>query len=163
MKLDLRHTFACDPDTYWKAYWDPELEARVQHDQIDRTVLSDTTEDGVRTTRTRVVAGGDMPGVVKKALGGNALTYEQISRYDIEGGTLSWEVVPAVMADKVTARGEVTVREVPGGTERISAGVIEVKVPFLGGKIEQIIHDAIAKGHDETTAELAKLIADKYV
>ncbi|MCB9679897.1 MAG: DUF2505 domain-containing protein [Alphaproteobacteria bacterium] len=149
MKLQTRHTFPFPPEKFWASFFHPDWEKEEEaHSDMRTEIVSETKEGDVIVRRTRFHTSFTLPGPVAAAMGASTLSYDQISRIDPQAGTLTWEIVPPAMADKVTARGTMVVRATPTGCERVVDGEITVRVPLFGGKIEKGVAEGIQKGHD---------------
>ena len=81
------------------------------------------------------------------AIGTSRLVYEQESELTPER-ELRWQVYPAVVPDKVTARGSMVAREVGSGVERVVDGEISVRIPLVGGRIERAIHQSVLDSYE---------------
>lgn len=149
MKLTVRHTFPCTVAEFWEMFWEPAFDERMQAGTaVRRELLGDREEGQTRIQRFRFIPEKTLPGPIAKIAGTDRITYEQENRFDRAAHVLRWKVIPAILADKVTAQGEFTVRAVPEGCERLVDGVIEVRVPFVGGRIEQAILGDVAQAYE---------------
>lgn len=149
MKLSIRHTFPCTVDQFWESYWDEGLDAEFQKTStMRRELLSETFEGTKRVRRQRFESSIELPGPVAAALGTKTLAYEQITTIDQADSSLTWRVVPPLYKDKIKAEGTMTVRPVAGGCERVIDGVIEVKIPLFGGRIEGLVAENLQKSED---------------
>ena len=48
----------------------------------------------------------------------------------------------------------------PSGCERVVHGRVEVRVPLFGGRIEQMIHDAVTSAYESGAKATAEFIAE---
>lgn len=148
MKLQVTHTFPCTLDVFWQMFWDEDYaEMLSAAANVQRELLWDRTEGATRRWRMKFIPNQELPTMVAKAVGTKRLIYEQESLIDAEK-VLHWEVFPAVVPDKVTARGTMVAREVPRGVERIVDGEITVRIPLIGGRIERAIHDSVLQSYE---------------
>ncbi len=160
MKLSVRHEFACTPDEYWQCFWDPALDAAMQaRTGVQRTLLAERDDGKSRYGKYSYKPDKTLPTAAAKVLGTDRLTYEQENHFDPATQTLRWKVIPVVMADKIRAEGTATTRPTPAGCERTIEGIIEVKIPFLGGKIEQAIVDEVLKSYENAAATTRDFLA----
>ena len=149
MKLTVRHTFPCTVDEFWEMFWEPAFDERMQAGTaVRRELISDREEGPTRIQRFKFIPEKTLPGPIAKIAGTDRITYEQENRFDSGARVLRWKVIPAILSDKVTAQGEFTVRAVGDGCERLVDGVIEVRVPFVGGKIEQAIVSDVEQAYE---------------
>jgi len=162
VKLFVRHSFNVPPEVYWEAFWDPALDEKMQQGtSVKRELLVDRTEGDVRIQRYRFTPEKTLPGPVAKLIGTDRITYEQENRCDMKTGILNWKVYPAFLADKVTAEGIFTVKPTATGCERIVDGKIEVRVPFVGGRIEDTIVRDVEAGYENAAKVTEKWLAEK--
>lgn len=156
-KLSVRHSFPCTPATFWEMFWDDEYDQMVlDAADVTREILESIEHpDGVVTQRIRTTPNRELPKAVATVVGAAKLIYTQESRFDPNASTLTWQVTPNVMADKVTAKGQLLVRETPTGCERLVEGEIAVKVRFVGGRIEKAIVDDVTRSYAKA-AEVAQ-------
>lgn len=149
MKLKVRQLYPCTPDQYWEMYWDDDFDARLQEgSKVDRAVLSQAEENGVLTRRLRFTPHAELPGPVAAIVGSPKLVWEQINRWNKATGVLSFEVLPTfISADKFNARGTFAVKPDPGGCVVEIDGDIDVKVRFIGGRIEAQVVSQIEDGY----------------
>lgn len=163
MKLHVRHTFACTPEQYWISFWEDEIEQRKSGATKMRIETIEERKEGDVTVLTqRYYSNISLPKMVAKIVGSDTLHYDQTSRIDETANQIRWEVVPPAVPDKVTAKGTVTIREIPGGIERVLDGVVEVRVPMVGGQIEKGIVEGITKGHEEDRDVRSAWLAERF-
>lgn len=160
MKLTARHTFPCTADVFWQMFWDEEYDRMVsQSAGVTRETLWEREEGSDKVWRMRFTPDQELPTMVAKAVGTNKLVYEQVSRLTKEN-VLHWEVFPAVVPDKVTAKGTMRVVEHGTGIDRVVDGIIEVRIRLIGSRIEKAIHKSVTESYDKT-AEAALEWIDK--
>ena len=149
MKLKVRQLYPCTPDQYWEMYWDEDFDAKLQEGStVDRVVLTQTETDGILTRRLRFTPQADLPGPVAAIIGSPKLVWEQINKWSRPTGVLSFEVLPTfITADKFSARGTFAVKAAPGGCAVEIDGDIEVRVRFIGGRIEAEVVKQIEDGY----------------
>ncbi|NOZ01257.1 MAG: DUF2505 domain-containing protein [Deltaproteobacteria bacterium] len=71
---------------------------------------------------------------------------------DPEAGTLTWKVTPSLAADKFFLSGVVEFHADGGNTRMVFITEMEVKIPFVGGKVEKI---GLAKTEEEVEKQVA--------
>ena len=148
MKLNVRHTFPCTLDVFWQMFWDDDYDRMLSESAgVTRTTLWDREEGDGRIWRMRFTPDQELPAVMARAIGTNKLIYEQESRLDADR-VLHWDVFPAVVPDKVTARGTMKALEGRGGVDRIVDGEITVRIPLVGGRIEKAIHKSVMDSYE---------------
>ena len=156
-KLTVRHAFACTPATFWEMFWDDDYDRMVLEAADVRREILESTEhsQGVVVQKIRTTPNRELPKAVAAVVGAAKLIYTQDSRFDPNASTLTWSVTPNVLADKVTAKGQLTVRATPSGCERLVDGEIAVNVRFVGGRIEKAIVDDVSRSYAKA-AEVAQ-------
>ena len=97
---------------------------------------------------------------VAKLTGSSKLVYEQENRRDKANGVLHWRVVPSVVPDKVTAEGRFTVTPTPEGCAQAVVGNISVRIPFLGGKIENAIVAEVEESYKKYAEAARRWLAE---
>lgn len=148
MKLLVRHTFPCSLDVFWQMFWDPDYDRMLGRAAgVSREMLWDRSEGAVRRWRMKFIPDQELPALVAKAIGTNRLVYEQESELTADR-TLKWEVFPAVVPDKVTAKGSMVARPAGQGVERLVDGEITVRIPLVGGRIERAIHQSVLDSYE---------------
>jgi len=149
VNLNVRHTFPCTADVFWQMFWDEEYDAMISKSAgVTRETLWDRQEGSDRVWRMRFTPDQELPAMVAKAVGTNKLVYEQQSRLDANN-VLHWEVFPAVVPDKVTAKGTMRIQEHARGVDRIVDGEITVRIPLIGGRIEKAIHKSVVDSYEK--------------
>lgn len=162
MKLLVRHAFDCTPDEFWTIFWDPSYDQALQTkggNEVVRELLADREEGGKRYLRYRFTPKKTLPPPIAALAKTDRLIYEQENVFDRASGLLTWKVHPAIVPEKVTAEG--TFRVVPkgAGCERVVEGLIEVRVMFIGGRIEEAIVNDVKNAYDVATSVMQGLIA----
>lgn len=156
MKLHVRHTFPCDPETFWKMYWDEEFDAMLQRgSNVQREILDQHEEGGVVVRRVRFTPQRELPAPAAKVLGSSKLVYDQESRYDPATSQMTWRVIPTILPGKLDAHGTFVVRPIEGGCEQVVEGEITVNVRFIGGQIEKAVVGEVEQSY-QRTAEVAR-------
>ena len=151
MKLYVRHTFDCTPETFWKMYWDDEFDQMLRKDAtVERELVSERSDGDVSVRRLRFTPEQELPGPVAKLIGSKKLIYEQENRFNPVKGEMHWEVVPTFLPGKLSAKGVFLVRPSGAGCERIVDGNIAVNVRFIGGQIEKAVVAEIVQSYDKT-------------
>jgi len=160
MRLDSRHFIPCDPRVFWDLLEDPAFLASSDSlSGVLREILEDTPgagRDGRRLLRVRWTSQRDLPGVVKRVLGSDHLSYELQQHMDDEAMHLHWHIVPPISPDRFMGGGEFWVEPVPGGCQRRVTGEIEVKLRLVGGRIEKMLAAEISKGHEKGAQAAAR-------
>jgi hypothetical protein len=151
MRLDAEHFVPTDPATWWNLMEDPEfLAATDANSGLTRETLHNELgrgRGGRRLLHVRWTSQRELPGVVQKVLGAEHLSYELIQHMDDERFHMHWEIVPPVSKDRFEGKGEFWLEAREGGTVRRVTGLIEIRIPLVGGRIEKMLAAEISKGH----------------
>jgi hypothetical protein len=165
VKLQVRHSFDCTPDEFWNLFWDPSYDKALQQktgEAVKRELLEEKDVNGKRFLRYRFTPKKTLPPPVAALAGTDRLIYEQENVFDRASGLLTWKVKPAIVPDKITAQGEFKVTpRAGGGCERVVDGTIEVRVTFIGGKIEEAIVNDVKGAYEVATTVMQDLIKAK--
>lgn len=151
MRIEAEHFVPAEPRAYWDLMEDPEfLAATDANSGVLRETLRDEPgagQDGRRLLHVRWTSARELPGVVKKVLGANHLSYELVQHMDDVGLRLTWELIPPISRDRVDGGGEFWIEPALGGCVRKVTGSIDVRIPIVGGRIEKLLAAEISKGH----------------
>ncbi len=111
------------------------------YDVLDRHV------DGPKwTMRTRVTPQDNMPGFLKKIIGGG-FSYEENLVHDKDSMVVTCAMTPSAMRDKLTMKYTMTLRpEGENACRRTMAWDLEVKIFGVGGQIEKFAAGEIERG-----------------
>jgi hypothetical protein len=150
VKLTVRHTFDCTPETFWQMYWDDGFDAMLRKDStVEREVVEERIEGGIEVKRLRFTPAQELPTPVAKLIGSSKLVYDQENRWDPSARIMKWQVIPTILPGKLEARGSFTVEARPGDRcEMLVDGDITVNVRFIGGRIESAVVDEVQKSYD---------------
>ena len=162
MKLQVRHVFDCTPDEFWNLFWNPAYDVALQTlngNEVMRELLEERDVQGKKYLRYRFTPKKTLPAPIAALAKTDRLIYEQDNVFDRASGLLTWKVRPSVVPEKVTAEG--TFRVTPrasGGCERVVDGKIEVRVSFVGGKIEEAIVNDVTRAYEVATTVMNDMI-----
>ncbi len=140
----IEHTFECDEDTFWKdIFFGEEFNRRMYLDRLKfkQWEVSEFRETETAIDRTVNVTPkvDDIPGAIKSLIGDN-LGYREVGTFDKKRKRYTVNVVPSVMADKITVRGETWVEPLgPTRCRRIFEVQVSAKMFGVGSIIEKRI------------------------
>lgn len=162
MKIDIRHDFPCDCETYWRSFNDPAFIARMESlTNMERTVLSEETlEDGTVKRLQRFQTQVTLPGPAAAAIGVKQLFYDQESITDAARFHVAWRVIPPAVPDKIKASGTLVVQATPTGCTRIVEGDVRVTIPMMGKRIEKMVVEMLGKSYDASARLRMKWLED---
>ena len=162
MKLNVRHSFDCSPETFWEMYWDEAFDEALRAESgVQREVLEEREEDGVLIRRVRFTPDRELPGPVAALIGAKKLVYEQENRWERATNTMHWRVIPTILPGKLDAAGTFRVNETPEGCEQVVDGNINVNVRFIGGQIEKAVVGEVERSYEKTAATCREWLEDR--
>lgn len=160
MKIHFRHHFDCTPADLWALLDDPEFDRLLEErSHVRRVELSREERGDVVHSVQECTSLHELPGFARKVLGASQLVYEQHSELDRATGTLSWSVVPRVIADRVTARGQTRVFQEGTHTIREVHGDIDVRVRFVGSQLEALLQKLVERSYNNAADTMRELLA----
>lgn len=160
MRFQLKHRFDCDAATLWSITEDPEFERRLgEASASTRELVEQRDDDGTRYVRRRITLQRDLPGPMKKVIGGDRITYDQETWRT--GDKLVWKIAPQVLGDRFSGEGTTKVRSVTDGCERIIAGDLTVRVPLIGGKMEKRLVDDVSSSYERAAQIIRDMLAER--
>lgn len=122
-----------------------------QYDPLDRNVAG-----AVWTMKNRITPQDNMPGFIKKLVGGG-FNYEESVTHTKGSESVAAVMVPSVMRDKL--RMAYTMRVIPAGENacrRIMDWEVEVKIFGIGGQIEKFAASEIERSLESSASFLSK-------
>jgi hypothetical protein len=162
MRFELRHAFSCDPDTLWALLEEADFDARLSAATgAERVVVSRTTSGGEEHVVRRISMKRDLPAAMKKVVGSEKITYDQLTWRREGSESLRWEIRPMVLADRFQGRGTTVVRATPGGCERVIAGDLTIRVPLLGGAMEKKLVDDVSASYEQAARIAAQMLRER--
>jgi hypothetical protein len=151
MRFTKEHRIQIPASRYFELAFDPTFDKRINLEgmQIQSWDLIERNVDGPSwTLRCRITPPDNMPGFIKKLVGGS-FHYEE-KRTHVKGSdTITGEMTPNVLRDKL--RMGYKARIVPDGDnacKRIMDWELEVKIFGVGGQIEKFASGEIERGTD---------------
>jgi hypothetical protein len=156
--FELRHPIKADVEDVAAALLDADFQASLADvgGLKSREVLEQ--KDGPGGTvirRTRCVLGRDL-GAAKRFLGNSEPAWVEEARWDPDKMTWSWTILPEVAAELLSASGSTVLEPEGDATERIVTGLVKVKVPLYGSRVEGVI----VRGLEDAYSEEAERLQD---
>lgn len=161
MKLNLRHDFACDAGTLWRLTDSDTFETRLaEASNTDRELVESREENGVQYRRRRISVRRELPGPMRKVLGSDTIRYDQETWRKEGENTLRWKIIPMVLEGRFHGEGVTRIEPLPGGgCARIIEGDLTIRVPLIGGKMEQKLADDVAQSYGRAAEILRDMLA----
>jgi hypothetical protein len=156
MDFSLEQRLTGPVDTVVAALLDPEFLAASAHlPKVGGAELLEDRRDGTtvrRRIRYRFTA--ELSSAVTRVVDPKKLTWVDESVYDLATHRGEHRIVPDNYADRLQANyDEVVTAAGPGGTVRTAAGVVKVRMPLVGGRVERAIVSGL-QDHAVAEAEL---------
>jgi hypothetical protein len=145
------HGFSYEPDDVATAILDKKFQASLAalEGLKERRVLSQKKEDGVLVRRVLHVLELQAGGMAKRFLGDGDPAWVEVATWQPQDKRWTWVIEPEVGGDLLEAHGTTTIAPSEGGSTREVAGLVKVKVPFYGGKVEGWIVNGLRSAYDE--------------
>lgn len=144
------HDFKTDPATYWKVFLHEPYNVEL-YDRIgvkERTMLDRSEDAQTVKWSIRIVPKRDLPGVIKKIVGGD-LGYTEISTLHKDENYIDVKVEPSLMKDKTKIRAKYTLTPIGDGrVRRTFEGDIDISLPLVGRKVEAVILEDMQRSYD---------------
>jgi len=146
----ITHEFATDPATYWKVFlsegYNVDLYERIG--VKERTVLSRSEDDVSARWTVRIVPKRDLPGFLKKIVGGD-LGYTEISTLDKVKNVIDVTIEPTLMKERTKIKARYTLTPLGAGRlARTFEGDITVDMPLVGRKVEAAVLEDVEKSYN---------------
>lgn len=160
MRFRLAHRFDCTPTELWSITDDEAFEQRLgKASDSKREKVEDDVTDGVRVVRRRITLQRELPGPMRRVVGSNSISYDQITRRAEGANTLEWEIEPMVLQGRFVGRGTTRVVETATGCERIIEGELTIKVPIVGAKMEKRLVDDVSASYEQAAGIIREMLA----
>ncbi len=131
--------------------------ARSSLPKLGDAELLESTQDGATgRQRIRLRFTAPLSSAVTAVIDPSRLTWVDDATYDLVAHTAEHQIVPDSYVDRLRCSYRATLEPLDVGTRRALDGVIKVRMPLVGGKVER----AIVSGLEEHAAAEAALIDD---
>ncbi|MEA2828148.1 MAG: hypothetical protein QOG43_2587 [Actinomycetota bacterium] len=146
MKFRLEQRFPAPVEEVEDAYVDPDLFAHLHRlADLGRPELLDKVDDG-RTVRLRVryAFTGELGPPLSSLVESARITWVEESTLDRPTHRTEFHILADHYPDRLRCHGTVELGDDgAGGTLRVAEGKLEVKIPFVGGKVERAVVDSL--------------------
>ncbi|MEV6912622.1 DUF2505 domain-containing protein [Amycolatopsis sp. NPDC051071] len=162
-RIEHRTAFSADLATTFDAVaGEAALRARLEQIGGDNAELLEyaATEDGVRYKLRQGISSDKLPSAVRTLHRGDLVVErEQIWKAAANGytgtATASVQGVPGDISAKTSLAVE------GGQTTLVNSGEVKVRIPFVGGKLENVIADQVTKLLEREAEFVAKWLAER--
>lgn len=156
MNFRIEHSIAAAPgrvaevllDQHYQAHLADHLGVLAQREILGQESLG----DGRVRRRIRCVLKLHLSGAARRLLGDADPAYVEMAVWHPEEMTWRWSIEPEAARDLLRADGTIELLPNGAGTSRIVEGVVAVRVPVFGGRVER----AIVEGLEQTYGEEAE-------
>jgi len=146
----ITHEFATDPATYWKVFLNEAYNVDL-YNRIgikERTVLARSDDEKSATWKVRIVPKRDLPGFLKKIVGGD-LGYTETSALDKAKNVIDVTIEPTLMRERTKIKARYTLTPAgEGRLRRTFEGDIDVDLPLVGRKVEAAVLEDLEKSYN---------------
>jgi hypothetical protein len=133
------------------------LERLAELPKLGRPELLDSQRDGATVRqRVRYRFAGELNAAARAALDPRRLTWIEDSTIDLDACRTTFRILPDHYADRLSCSGTFVVADEGDGCRRTAEGEMKVRMPLVGGKVEQ----AIVSGLREHAAAEATVLRE---
>jgi len=163
-EVTLQHEIDTDEDTFWsKIVFDESFNKKLYLEELkfSQWKLLEMKDDDAKITRRVLVepATNDLPGPLKKAIGGDKLAYTEEGTFDKKSKRYAFKTTPSLMPDKTKVSGEMWAEKIGDKKIRRIAKIhVEVKIFMVGGMVEDRIIKDLRSSYDASTT-----LTNKYI
>jgi len=166
MEYRIEDTFDVSAEGYWEMFFSDAYNAALWPAiDVGREQLAFERKGEGKETRIhreqRLTPRREVPKFVSKLVSG-AITYVEKNDYVAADSAMKTVTIPGFAADRITTTG--TYRVEPLGDDRckrVWQGVVDCRIPLVGGKIEKHLVEEIRESYQRTTEFTRKWIAEK--
>lgn len=143
MAYEIRDTFDCDVETFWRVFFDASYSESLYRGHLKFDVFEivsmEKDSSGNITRRTKQAPHVEVPAVAKKVIG-DSTGFTEEGRFDAKTQRWTFKVIPATAADKVQTTGEMWCEPRGAGKiERVTRIDTKVKIFGIGSVVEGFI------------------------
>jgi hypothetical protein len=156
MDFEISHELAAPADEVARALLDEDFQNSLKDlgPLADRRVLSQTEQPGGRVRReTRCVLGIDL-GAARKFLGSSDPAWIEDATWHPDTSRWEWVIKPEVGGDILRAGGTTEIKAAGDGTLRLVTGMVQIRVPIYGSKVEGWIVEGLEQSYAEEAERL---------
>ena len=158
MKFTMKKELPYSSDAVWQLISDPDFsKASYALANADFEVIDNTTEGNKQTLQATITFQTPLPTIAAKLLGKTHLVYDQTLQLLHDEKRAEWTISVQGAGSKVQIYGQWGVSENGEECIRFFEGNVNVKLAFIGGKVEK----EIAKRLEQAQNAIIQLIHDK--
>lgn len=163
MKFNVEHVFTgVAPATVEAVFFDEAFNvALCEAVDLERELLEREQHRETLQRKTRIRPRRAVPKPLEKAIGSNRLEYIEHIDYSFANQRGQWRVIPAALADKISAAGELGFHPQGDGASRWVRGEVNVKLFGVGGMAERFIVSDIEKSYERAAEFMRRWLAEQ--
>jgi len=164
MKVTVRHTFNCTPETFWKkiffdrSYNEAMFLGEMKFPSYE---LAEQKESPERVERkVRVTPPQKAPEIIRKLIKGT-LSYEEVGTWTAQDGLYRFKTITSILTDKISITG--VIRAEPAGEGKMVRRAemeISVNVMLVGGTVEKFLAAELQSNYDVAAVFTNRWIAE---
>lgn len=159
MRLEIVDDFPCEPDTLFALFTSEALATRVRESSSSRREdLAERMDGDVLVRSTRISPRRELPSMLTKLLGPAGLAYTQTDRFHAPTRTITWELDVERSQGRASITGTVRVLPAPAGCRRLVQAEVIVRLPLVGGRIEEHVGAEIRRTYARSAGLLRELL-----
>ena len=156
--------FSENSEKVWKILINTDFSEEIYNKSNSDVEWLEHSHKGSKSTRkSKIIFRESLPTFIQTLLKREKLSYEQTQELDHLEKSFLWSIRVRGTGGKVKIHGSMVLKNVPNGCERNFIGEIEVKVPFIGRRIEKEIIKKLQQGQENLSLELERWLAQDRV
>jgi len=165
IESEFRQRYPVTAETYWRdLVLSLEYQKRLYCEGLGFIRMEVLEHEGDYETgmsrRLRFEKPLEAPLPIRKLVGENVVI-EEVSRFDPREKSWTFQMVPAVVGDRVEIRGAVRLDENAAGVEQLSRNSVSCKIFGIGSLIEHFVAKSTVEGNTDKAAFTHRYIAEK--
>ncbi|MFP5328386.1 MAG: DUF2505 domain-containing protein [Acidimicrobiia bacterium] len=163
MRFRLEQRVPASPDAVQAAVLDPAYLAQLATlpKLGDPMLLSQEHSPSKVVQRVRYRFVGDLNSAVRKVVDPERLTWVEVSEVDVARRRTEFRIEADHYGAMLEASGVIEITDDGDGSMRTATGEVEVRVPFVGGKVERAIVSGLSEHAAAEEAALRAWLANR--
>jgi Protein of unknown function (DUF2505) len=163
VNFEISHSFDAHPDSVAQVMLDENYQESLgKLGHLQREVLGQETQaDGQVLRRTRCVLDIEVSGVAKRLMGDGDPAWVENAIWSEDAMLWSFTIDPEIAEELLEAKGTIQISGQKDGTRRTIEGVVKVRVPFYGSRVEGWIVEGLTEAYDQEAERLRDWIANQ--
>jgi hypothetical protein len=165
IESEYRQRYAVRAETYWRELClNLEYQERMFREALGCLSMKVVEHEGSYETgvrrRLQFQKRVDAPLAIRKLVG-DSVTIEEVSTFDAREKRWTYQMIPAVIGDRVEIFGAVRLDENAEGVEQLSQNRVTCKIFGIGGIVEHFVAKSTVEGNADKAAFTHRYIAEK--